>query len=113
MPTKRPPDSEVGKKLWAQSCWQCHGEAGKGDGPAAAALPDGVPSLEGTIKGDKFDELVKVIQGGRGRMPAYSEDIDAYDTRRVLQYLRDVMEGKAPPPPEKGGEGEEGAGEGR
>lgn len=113
MPTKRPPDYEVGKKLWAQSCWQCHGEKGLGDGPAAAALPGGVPSLDGKVKGEKFDALVRVIQDGRGRMPAYSEDIDEHDSRRILQYLRDVMEGKTPPPPEKGEASDEGGNEGQ
>lgn len=113
MPTKRAPDYEVGKRLWKQSCWQCHGEAGKGDGPAAAALPGGVPSLEGKVKGDKFEPLVKIIQDGRGRMPAYAENIDQHDSRRILVYLRDVMEGKAPPPPEKKEGEEEPGGEGQ
>jgi mono/diheme cytochrome c family protein len=114
MPSKRPPDYEVGKKLWTQSCWQCHGATGKGDGPAAAALVGGVPSLEGKIKGAEFDALVDVIQQGRGRMPAYSEDIDEHDSRRILQYLKDTLEGKKPPPPQnekdkadaEGGEGQ-------
>lgn len=101
MPAKRPPDYEVGKRLWTQSCWQCHGTTGKGDGPAAAALPDGVPSLEGKIKGNQMNALIRVVQAGRGRMPAYSEDIDEHDTRRVLQYIRDTLEGKAAPAPEK------------
>jgi mono/diheme cytochrome c family protein len=98
MPTKRPPDYEVGKRLWAQSCWQCHGEDGKGGGPAAAALVGGVASLEGKVRGNDFDRLVKVVQNGRGAMPAYSEDIDEHDTRRILQYLKDKLEGRTPPP---------------
>ena len=97
MPTKRPADYEVGKRLWKQSCWQCHGEAGAGDGPAAAALIGGVPSLEGKIRGENFDALIKVVRDGRSRMPSYSEDIDDHDARRVLEYLRDTMEGRGPP----------------
>ncbi|MDP2306206.1 MAG: cytochrome c [Pseudomonadota bacterium] len=115
MPTKRPVDYEVGKRLWAQSCWQCHGESGKGDGPAAAALVGGVPSLEGKVRGNDLDRLVKVVQAGRGAMPAYSEDIDEHDTRRILQYLEGKLEGRAPPPDpdkEKDKEAEEG-GEGQ
>ncbi|MES2642010.1 MAG: cytochrome c [Myxococcota bacterium] len=98
MPTKRPPDHEVGKRLWTQSCWQCHGEDGKGGGPAAAALVGGVASLEGKVRGNDLDRLVKVVQNGRGAMPAYSEDIDEHDTRRILQYLKDKLEGRTPPP---------------
>lgn len=96
MPTKRDEDPEVGRKLYKQSCWQCHGAEGKGDGPAAAALIGGVPSMEGKFKDDKqFDALVKVIEDGKGRMPAYKEDIDKHDARRILTFLRDMSAGKA------------------
>lgn len=97
MPTKRAPDQEVGERLWKQSCWQCHGAKGAGDGPAAAAMVGGVPTLAGKIRGEDFDQLVAVIQDGRGRMPAYKEDIDKHDSRRILVYLRDVLEGKVDP----------------
>ena len=32
-------DKTEGKKLYSTYCLGCHGENGKGDGPAAAALP--------------------------------------------------------------------------
>lgn len=104
VPTKRPPDAEVGQALYQQSCWQCHGERGLGDGPAAAAIVGGVPSLEGRVAEEAFDELVKLVVEGRGRMPAFGEDIDKHNARRILVYLREVMEGriepgKAKPPP--------------
>jgi mono/diheme cytochrome c family protein len=92
MPTKRPPDAEVGERLYKQSCWQCHGEKGRGDGPAAAAIPGGVPPLE--AKDGQFGAMVDVIQGGRGRMPAFAEDIDKHDSRRILVYLKDLQEGR-------------------
>lgn len=94
MPTKRAPDREVGERLWKQSCWQCHGLEGKGDGPAASALVGGVPTLVGKLKKEDFDALVARVQDGKGRMPAYREDIDKHDTRRILDYMRDVMNGK-------------------
>jgi mono/diheme cytochrome c family protein len=98
MPTKRPPDYEVGQRLYTQSCWQCHGETGKGDGPAASALVGGVPSLAGKLDGN-LEPLIDVVQDGRGHMPAYAEDIDARDSRRILEYLRDKMAGRTPPKP--------------
>lgn len=113
MPTKRPADYEVGKRLWAQSCWQCHGESGKGDGPAATVLVGGVPSLVGKVRGDDLDGLVKLVQTGRGAMPAYGEDIDEHDTRRILQYLKAKMEGREPPPEKDKDKVEEAAGEGQ
>lgn len=113
MPGKRASDYEVGRRLWAQSCWQCHGEGGKGDGPAAAALVGGVPSLEGKMKADEFDRFIQVVQAGRGSMPAYSENIDQHDSRRVLTYIKDKLEGRAPPPEkDKEKEGEEEGAEG-
>lgn len=113
MPSKRGTDYEVGKRLWTQSCWQCHGESGKGDGPAAAALPGGVPTLEGKVRGPEFERLIAVIQAGRGAMPAYSENIDDRDSRRILEYVRSRLEGEPPPPPEPKPEGEQPSGEGQ
>ncbi len=97
MPAKRPPDPVVGENLYRQSCWMCHGELGKGDGPAAAAMVGGVPSLEGKIKEEDFDALIAVILNGRGKMPAFSETIERPDSRRILVYLRDRMDGKPAP----------------
>lgn len=113
MPAKRPVDFEAGKRLWKQSCWQCHGEKGLGDGPSAASLVGGVPSLDGKVRGEDFDALIVVIQEGRGKMPAFSEDIDTHDSRRILGYIRDVMAGKKPPPPEKDAGDDDEGGEGQ
>lgn len=97
MPSKRPPDPVVGETLWRQSCWQCHGDVGKGDGPAASALIGGVPSLEGKISDKQFDALITTILQGKGKMPAYSETMERPDVRRILIYLNDRMMGKPPP----------------
>jgi cytochrome c oxidase cbb3-type subunit 3 len=104
MPSKRPPDREVGRGLWKQSCWQCHGESGRGDGPTAAALVGGVPSLEGKIREDQFEALIDRIQSGVGRMPAYAENIDRADSRRILLYLRDQLTGRTDAPEDEGEE---------
>jgi mono/diheme cytochrome c family protein len=110
MPSKRPADFEVGKRLWQQSCWQCHGEKGAGDGPAAAAMPGGVPAL--SFSGEQIDAMVQVVQDGRGRMPAYSEDIDKHDSRRILQYIRDTMAGvRAPAEPKEDAADDEAGGQ--
>jgi mono/diheme cytochrome c family protein len=96
MPGKRESDPEVGRTLWKRSCWQCHGELGKGDGPGAAALVGGVPPLP-TVEETEFDALVKVVQEGRGRMPAYAENIDRHDSRRIFIYLRELQGGRMKP----------------
>lgn len=106
VPAKRPKDRERGRELWLQSCWQCHGEQGKGDGPAAASLVGGVPTLENKVSQDKFEVLVTLIEEGKGRMPAYKEDIDKHDARRILLYLQDALQGRTEAENDKA-EGEE------
>lgn len=98
MPGKRDTDPEVGRRLYQRSCWECHGEYGKGDGPSAPALIGGVPTLEGKVDDEAgYDDLVTVIEDGKGRMPAYNEDIDKHDARRILQYLHDLKAGTIKP----------------
>ena len=104
VPTKRPPDIDVGRTLWARSCASCHGETGRGDGPAAAAVVGGVAALPAVPRDP--EAWVGVVQDGRGRMPAFAETLDAHDTRRVLRYLQERQAGRAgarpdaPPPAE-------------
>lgn len=115
VPTKRPEDHVRGRQLWEQSCWPCHGARNDGLGPAAGALPGGVPDLRGQITEDRYEALIDVIQAGRGRMPAYSETMDRRETRRVLVYLTRLDRGEEDPADEvptegdareEGGEGE-------
>lgn len=103
VPTKRPPDPEQGENLWRQSCSSCHGKEGRGDGPAVADLVGGIAPLQGKIPEDgEMDDVIDLVQEGRGRMPAFSETIDRPDTRRILVYIRERMEGHGGPPAKKG-----------
>ena len=88
VPKKRPEDHVRGKQLWERSCWQCHGKAFDGQGPAAAAFPDeSVPDLRGEVTRARFDELVAVILNGSGDMPAFAAEFDKNEARRILVYL--------------------------
>jgi mono/diheme cytochrome c family protein len=107
MPTTRPSDRERGRELWLRSCWQCHGEEGKGDGPASAAMVGGVPTLVGKVPPEDFDRLVTLVLDGRGAMPAYREDIDKHDARRILVYLQDALQGRTKGEEEKKKKGDE------
>ena len=69
---------------------------GLGDGPLAAAL-GGVGTLDGRIGADSMDAITGVVRNGKGKMPAFSETIDAGDTRRILEWIRDVSAGKIEP----------------
>ncbi|MCB9764643.1 MAG: cytochrome c [Alphaproteobacteria bacterium] len=117
VPKKRPEDDVKGQELWERSCWMCHGAENKGDGPAAAALPGGVPDLSGTIKGRDFEPLVDIILYGKGAMPAFDAEMDRHNARRILIYLAKVEdEGlpprKATPAPDEGEDEDEAGGDG-
>ena len=87
-PKKRLSDYEEGKKIYRRSCWQCHGRAADGEGPAAAALPEGVPTLRGgVVTRERRDELIRSILHGKGLMPAYSAEFERQDAKRILIYL--------------------------
>ena len=85
-----------GKEIWERSCWQCHGKEGRGDGPAAGDLAVSVPDLRGNVGGKRQKELVDVILNGRSLMPAFSEEFDLFDARRILVYLRRLEEDTTP-----------------
>ena len=106
-PRKRPADHVRGKEIWERSCWQCHGKEARGDGPASGDLAVPVPDLRGNLSGSRQKELVDAILNGRSAMPAFSEELDIYDARRILVYLRRLEEEApvlpkpaAPPPAE-------------
>lgn len=104
LPTKMPEDKVRGRQIYRESCWQCHGWTGEGNGPVSAALPTPAPPLAGRVQKDDFDALVKLIQQGKGDMPSYSQIMDTYESRRILVWLsgldkdHPVDEGKDDPP---------------
>ncbi|MEY3209597.1 MAG: hypothetical protein RIT28_78 [Pseudomonadota bacterium] len=107
MPTKRPEDHVRGRTVFMQSCWQCHGASNDGQGPAAEALVGGVPDLRGKMSEDRFDALIPIILEGKGKMPAYAEEMDKHDARRVLVYLHRLDTGEETPPATPKGDGDE------
>lgn len=99
VPTRMPPDPVKGKRLYDENCWQCHGEKGLGDGPAAAGLATPAPALAGRLDLDKDSKrLVGVIEDGKGEMPSFSQVMDRYDARRVLVYLASLDPTTGEPP---------------
>lgn len=84
---------EEGKKLFAQYCASCHGEKGKGDGPAAAMLnpkPKDLSNKANTIdKGDEF--LLKVIKGG-GAAAGLSPIMPSWGAAMTDAQIKDVID---------------------
>lgn len=84
---RRPSDRERGEELYVRHCEACHGENGRGDGPATADLVVPVPSAHDVVTHDNVDDFVTVVLQGRGAMPAYAAVFDKYDARRVLRVM--------------------------
>jgi mono/diheme cytochrome c family protein len=95
-PTKLPPDKEIGRTLFLQNCWMCHGKAGLGDGPLAAEVGATASIQRAYEEGKDEDAAVTSIQVGRDNMPAFSEVFDKADTKRILTWLTAVAGGEDP-----------------
>ena len=89
-------NAEQGKGLFAQHCASCHGAAGKGDGPVAAALNPKPADLtnKATIGARTDQQLVDVIAKGGGAvgksplMPSFSATLKAQDIQNVVAFIR-------------------------
>lgn len=102
-PPARPPISEEslakGKELFTQNkCWQCHGEAGRGNGPSFPDLKDEwqdpiLPTdltIPEVYRGgaEPFDIYRTISTGLNGTpMPAYKESITPEDRWHLVNYI--------------------------
>ena len=89
-------DAEQGKKLYGQFCVTCHGESGKGDGPAAAALnPKPRDHTNKEYMSQMSDEeMLKVIKNGGASvgksplMPPWGASLKDDQIQDVIAYIR-------------------------
>lgn len=91
-------DPRAGKEKYDLLCAMCHGNTGKGDGPAAVALTPKPRSLADPqyMKGLKDEHLFKVIKDGgtavgkSSLMPPFGAQLKEEDIRNVVAYLREL-----------------------
>lgn len=71
------------------NCASCHGAGGKGDGPAAAALPPPKPAdwTAARVQSQADGELFWKITNGRGAMPPWKHLSDN-DRWQIVNYIR-------------------------
>lgn len=93
------PQDSVGTEVFRRQCAPCHGNEGKGNGPAAVAFnpppADLTDSARIGLLGD--EELVAVIGNGRASMPAFAPLLSPEELQAVAAYVRRLSEKRNPP----------------
>lgn len=89
-----------GAALYARNCAACHGDTGRGDGPRAATLVRGPPTVVGSLLGHRLDGEMfwRVMHGmhthdGMQTMPAFEERLTNADAWAILDYLKVLAAG--------------------
>jgi mono/diheme cytochrome c family protein len=85
-----------GKELYAEHCADCHGTAGKGDGPHAADLkvnPADLTSPE--VQRETDEALFKIVSTGKKPMPAFAQKLSENDLRMIIRYCRTLAHPQA------------------
>lgn len=84
----------AGKKIYDEQCVECHGEAGKGDGPRAPYTDPSPPDLTDADwkHGSTDGEIFAVIQKGvpSTEMAAFEKDIPERQAWDVVNYVKSL-----------------------
>ncbi len=79
----------AGKKIYTHNCLPCHGEHGKGDGPAGQYLDPHPADYTGsavTSKSDGF--LFQRVSEGYNAMPEWADALTEEERWKVIHYIR-------------------------
>jgi mono/diheme cytochrome c family protein len=80
-----------GKSLYVTNCAPCHGNKGKGDGPAAAALsPKPADHTSAAVQREKDGSLFWKISQGNKPMPSYKTALSATQRWELVDYIRSL-----------------------
>lgn len=84
-----PSSIALGKTLYKTECSPCHGDKGKGDGPASAALkPKPADHTSAAIQAESDAVLFYKISEGRNPMPGFKDKLKANDRWALINYIR-------------------------
>lgn len=82
--------TEAGEKMAKMSCAPCHGDKGKGDGPAAVALPKKPADWTAKVVQDETDgALFWKITTGNAPMPPW-QSLSEKDRWNLVNYIRSL-----------------------
>lgn len=83
--------AEDGKALYDKNCRSCHGDTGKGDGPAAKALKP--PPQDFAGKAILEADITKVITDGKAgdkAHPAFGKKLNDEQMKAVSQHVKQL-----------------------
>lgn len=84
----------AGKQVFMTTCAPCHGQSGRGDGPAAAALnPKPANYTTSAISGESDGALFWKLSEGRGAMVAFKGSLTEKQRWELITYIR-TLQGK-------------------
>jgi len=85
-----------GQGLFKRYCQGCHGETGKGDGPAAKFLKGKLPDLSdkttlaGRTDADVHDVIAKGKKGEGGTMPPFDRRLKDPEIQDLIDFTRSL-----------------------
>jgi mono/diheme cytochrome c family protein len=78
-----------GKLLYSTNCTPCHGDKGKGDGPAAQALaPKPADHTSSIVQNETDGSLFWKLSEGRNPMPGYKKILTDKQRWELVNYIR-------------------------
>ncbi len=86
-------DQELpGEEAYRQHCTICHGQQGRGDGPAAAAFDPSPPDFASpeSVVLLSDDEVLEIVVKGRRAMPAFETVLEPELLPMLVGYVRDL-----------------------
>ena len=79
----------AGKEVYAKQCLSCHGEKGKGDGPASKELNPKPHDISNEVVAKQSDgALFWKLTEGRKPMPTFDKTISETERWQVINYVR-------------------------